>query len=261
MIHYNRSMQRGFSLVELSVVLVILGLLTGGILAGQALIHASELRSISADITRFRTAFAAFQEKYNALPGDMTNATSYWTAAAAGAACITATSTGTATCDGNGSQTIGLNGVSNENFRAWQHLANAGMLEGRFSGVAGSGGANHAVAGENTPPGKISNSLYNVEFIGVYTAASPSAFYFDRQYGNVFRYGKGDTTGWPTVGAITAPELWNIDTKMDDGMPGLGTVFTFKSSAISCADSDDTITARYRSDLTGTYCLAYFLVR
>ena len=62
--------QPGFSLVELSIVLVILGLLTGGILAGQSLIRAAELRSISTDYSRYIAAVQAFRDKYFALPGD-----------------------------------------------------------------------------------------------------------------------------------------------------------------------------------------------
>ncbi|MBN9993879.1 prepilin-type N-terminal cleavage/methylation domain-containing protein, partial [Listeria monocytogenes] len=68
----------GFSLIELSIVLVILGLLTGGILAGQSLIRAAELRSVGEEYQKNRTAVATFRDKYFAIPGDMTNATSFW---------------------------------------------------------------------------------------------------------------------------------------------------------------------------------------
>ncbi|MFZ4541879.1 MAG: type II secretion system protein [Rickettsiales bacterium] len=53
-----------FSLVELSIVLVILGLLVGGILSGQALIRASELRSVSTEQQRYFTAIQTFRDKY-----------------------------------------------------------------------------------------------------------------------------------------------------------------------------------------------------
>ena len=69
---------QGFSLVELSIVLVILGLLTGGILAGQSLIRASELRAATAEYQRYATSIQSFRDKYMALPGDMTNATRFW---------------------------------------------------------------------------------------------------------------------------------------------------------------------------------------
>lgn len=58
------SRKRGFSLVELSIVLVILGLLTGGILAGQSLIRAAELRAVSTEYSRYATAVQSFRDKY-----------------------------------------------------------------------------------------------------------------------------------------------------------------------------------------------------
>ena len=74
----ERAETQGFSLVELSIVLVILGLLTGGILAGQNLIRASELRSVSTQINQLNTAFMTFRDTYFALPGDMRNAQDFW---------------------------------------------------------------------------------------------------------------------------------------------------------------------------------------
>ena len=68
----------GFSLLELSIVLVILGLLAGGVLSGKSLIRAAELRTIGTERDRFRTAMYAFRDKYFMLPGDISNATSFW---------------------------------------------------------------------------------------------------------------------------------------------------------------------------------------
>ncbi|MGB1539971.1 MAG: prepilin-type N-terminal cleavage/methylation domain-containing protein, partial [Rickettsiales bacterium] len=57
-------MNRGFSLVELSIVLVILGLLTGGILGGQSLIRAAEMRAIATEYDAWKTAVNVFKDKY-----------------------------------------------------------------------------------------------------------------------------------------------------------------------------------------------------
>lgn len=118
---------RGFSLVELSIVLVILGLLTGGILTGQSLIRASELRSITTEYNRYIAAAQTFRDKYFALPGDMANATAFWGAAhATPATCKTTASSSALTCNGNADGFIqGVVATSNESFRFWQHLANA----------------------------------------------------------------------------------------------------------------------------------------
>lgn len=85
--------------------LVILGLLVGGVLSGQSLIRAAELRSVAADHARFLTATYAFRDTYFALPGDMNNATSFWGIAGgtgSDAACKSTVSTDARTCNGDG---------------------------------------------------------------------------------------------------------------------------------------------------------------
>lgn len=111
--------QSGFSLVELSIVLVILGLLTGGILGGQALIRAAELRTAMSDYSRYTAAVMSFREKYFALPGDMTNATAFWgdNNTVCPDAGITNGTPGT--CNGNGDSNWGS---QTEQFLVWQHL-------------------------------------------------------------------------------------------------------------------------------------------
>ena len=71
---------RAFSLVELSIVLVILGLLTGGILTGQSLIESATMRRQLADIATLQSATLSFRDKYMAIPGDMPIAQRFWAA-------------------------------------------------------------------------------------------------------------------------------------------------------------------------------------
>ncbi len=102
-------MRAGFSLIELSIVLVILGLLTGGILTGQNLIRAAELRSVTTEFQTYQTAVMTFRDKYFALPGDMRNATDFWGSAGGGgqgAACSSANATTGSTCNGDGNGQI-----------------------------------------------------------------------------------------------------------------------------------------------------------
>ncbi len=66
----------GFTLIELSVVLVIIGLIVGGILVGRDLIEAATLRAVLSQQEQFKTATATFLNKYNCLSGDCLNASS-----------------------------------------------------------------------------------------------------------------------------------------------------------------------------------------
>lgn len=152
----------GFSLVELSIVLVILGLLVGGVLSGRALIRAAELRNITTEFSEWQTALNTFKTRYNALPGDMPNATSFWGNAATGAssgqcaAPLTDAGTGKQTCNGDGNMKIqytwkgALRTDLHEAFRFWQHLQNAGLIAGGYTGTAPAGTATYT--GSNSPP-------------------------------------------------------------------------------------------------------------
>jgi prepilin-type N-terminal cleavage/methylation domain-containing protein len=62
---------QGFTLIELSIVLVIIGLIVGGVLVGQDLIRAAEVRAQITQIEKFNTAVNTFHGKFGALPGDM----------------------------------------------------------------------------------------------------------------------------------------------------------------------------------------------
>ncbi|MAZ80486.1 MAG: hypothetical protein CMP18_01725 [Rickettsiales bacterium] len=74
MFHSTKKSRSAFSLIELSVVLIIIGLLIAGITGGASLIRGSELRAISAEARGFGVAVRAFHTQYNALPGDFDKA-------------------------------------------------------------------------------------------------------------------------------------------------------------------------------------------
>ncbi|MCK0197383.1 prepilin-type N-terminal cleavage/methylation domain-containing protein [Ancylobacter sp. 6x-1] len=216
--HYN-----GFSLVELSIVLVILGLLTGGILVGQSLIRVAELRSVTADMSRYLSAFHAFRDRYMAAPGDMTNATQFWGSVTSdGASCPNGLGTGTHTCDGNGNNRLDTSdGVYYEGTRFWQHLANAGLIEGSYTGVVGT--SPRFVIGENHPAGKLSNTAFRATAFGGATYGTGYTVVWGPQTnaGIGFFFGYGASATGP---ALAPQEAWNIDAKLDDGKPDFGTV-------------------------------------
>lgn len=255
-------MQRGFSLVELSIVLVILGLLTGGILAGQSLIRASELRSISSDLSRYTTALQSFRDRYLAIPGDMANATSFWGKDNTNCPTHTGTAATNGTCNGDGAGSLSRASSSSstgETFQFWRQLALAGLIEGTYSGIAGSSGSRHAVIGTNVPSSKITMVGYSpdpVSGMSHVTWASITS--------NTFIIGKNQTPN-PTEGAFLKPEeLWNIDTKIDDGKPAYGKIMPFYrysyASGNQCSTSDTAAAAEYAVSGTSQSCNMLFVL-
>ncbi|MFZ4542086.1 MAG: type II secretion system protein [Rickettsiales bacterium] len=225
---YHAPLKLGFSLVELSIVLVILGLLVGGILAGQSLIRAAELRSITADYQRYQAAIYSFRDKYFALPGDITNATSFWPSSA----------------NGNGDAILANN---TENYRLWEHLALAGLIEGSYTGyVSPANYSTTPVIGRDVPAGKLSSSYWTSGYLSQSSAVNFEVGYTDLpdiRYNWLFFTGRDPTYGWIayTGTYIMKPEeAWNVDSKIDDGKPASGKV---RSSAISTTCTTTTTSA------------------
>jgi len=73
----NFCINSGFTLVELSVVLVIIGLIVSGVVGGVALVRQSKVRSLITDYNKYKVALNTFKLEYNAIPGDFSNASAY----------------------------------------------------------------------------------------------------------------------------------------------------------------------------------------
>lgn len=215
-------MRNGFSLVELSIVLVILGLLVGGVLTGQSLIRAAELRSVSTEFAKYQAAVNTFRDKYFQLPGDMNNATSFWGAAhATPATCLTTVGTGTQTCNGDGDGLLDPAAAASqygEIFTFWQYLANAGLIEGAYTGR--SGPSNDGQFGGNIPRAKMSNSGWAIYYWGTFPVSDLE--YFEGAYNNSLMFGTKTPNALAGFPALRPEEAWNIDVKMDDGLPANG---------------------------------------
>lgn len=69
--------QKGFTLVEISVVLILIGLITAGVVGGKTMLRQSQLKTIVAEHNKFKAAYDAFKFKFNAVPGDFNKAVSY----------------------------------------------------------------------------------------------------------------------------------------------------------------------------------------
>jgi prepilin-type N-terminal cleavage/methylation domain-containing protein len=236
--------QSGFTLVELAIVLVILGLLTAGVLVGQDMIRSAQMQSITAGLSRYETAVKQFQKQYVALPGDFAEATDVWGAASGGTkdACATASvATAQNTCNGDGDGLIDssagftANWVNTERYLAWKHMANAGIIDGSFTGKTASGSNNDLIApGTNIPRAEFDALGYSIR---TNEAAGSDANWFAGSFAYttvLVLQSIGNTA------ILTPLEAYGIDGKLDDGNPGLGRVQTHRNGATTlgtCATS------------------------
>ena len=127
-----RSKQSGFTLVEIAIVLVIIGLLLGGVLKGQELINSAKIKNLVNDMNGISTAVYGYQDRYKALPGDDLNASSATTPPGRWA--------GTAAGDGNAALTGAFDAAAGtpepESRLFWQHLRLAGFIGGETNSAA-----------------------------------------------------------------------------------------------------------------------------
>jgi len=182
--------QKGFTLVEIAVVLVIIGLLVGGILKGQQMITQARIKSVIADFNGVSAAYYAYRDRYRAVPGNDPNAATRWAGATAG--------------DGDG-HIGGLYNSANpadESRQWWDHLRRAGFLSG---------------TGTNQPFNAVSG------LIGAQTGDGTSP-----NYGPVLgsdAAGTGGLTGIVLCSANLPDKIAiGVDTEMDDGSPASGAV-------------------------------------
>ncbi len=244
-----------FSLVELSIVLVILGLLTGGILQGQSLIRQAELRSVITQYQRYVTATQSFRDKYFQLPGDFNNAQAFWGVQGTNCSGTVTTLTTTGTCNGNGNWTFDAATAASSNgerFQYWRQMALASLIEGNYSGISGPNGAPDHVS-SNAPPGRISNTLWSIANY----VASGSTQYFDGNF-IALSIGLPMSGSGPNNPFLKPEEAWNIDTKLDDGKPATGKIIGNMWNVCTTAASSADTTAQYKLSDSGIDCILNF---
>lgn len=108
-------MKKGFSLIELSIVMIIIGLLIGAVTASRHIINLAEINSVVKDINKYRTAIYNFKLVYQQLPGDFNNASSYFSGVSNG--------------NNNGEIRWGSIGSDDESSDAWIHLQKANIIQ------------------------------------------------------------------------------------------------------------------------------------
>lgn len=236
----------GFTLVEMAMVITIVALIVGAVIGGQRAIRNSEISSLMAEAKSYQSAFAIFQERYTAIPGDFATASSIWPTASNG--------------DGNNLIRAGTNNL-NEAFIAFQHLALAGLIAGNYAGTGTTG-----TAGVNIPRAVITTAAYEFDHPlaadGVVTTAQGDTYFFDGVYPHVLIVGGVNPgAGWyrPLGGFLTPEEMLSLDQKHDDGVPSSGAILTPKAASVANCASGSTAPATYVT--TGNDKTCMFMIK
>lgn len=189
--------QLGFTLIEIAIVLVIIGLLLGGVLKGQELINAARVRNIAAQLDGVKIAYLGFQDRYRVYPGDMPTAT----------AATQIPGTGSVGCAAVG--TCGNGRIDpNENILVWYHLSRAGFITGSYGGTADAGLGFQPTTNINSPGNPYGGHLVLAN---------------DNDYGEV-NATTNTVLNIKTGGVMPATVVAELDRKLDDGLPGTGSL-------------------------------------
>ena len=212
--------QSGFTLVELSIVLVIIGLIVAGVVVGQSLVQQTKLRSVVTDVEKLKINFNTFRLQYGALPGDMSNAMDYW-----GAACGTSTNITNVSPFVNGELNGRCNGNKNkyiewpsfEILKAFQQMSLANIIPSSYSGdnIIPSGSSNDGrlvwVPGTNIPKAPFGDLSGYLLFNDPVTTPQ-----------NVIALGRVLSNSITMGSIITTQDAQSIDSKLDDSLATSG---------------------------------------
>lgn len=230
---------KAFSLVELSIVVIILGLLVASVTVGKDLISAAKMRGLISQLKSFDTQISTFKLKYDDLPGDINNASKR----------------GLGNHDGNGDGLIEDGTADNtpdtfgyEISYFWEHLNKAGFADGAYDGDQ-----NNGTIGETFPQAKHGGGIIVYAENGI----------------NYYHVGLQDSTqGTPRVlnfaNTLVPEDAFSVDNKIDDGLPLKGKLVarsascTENPSSYTCAATPINVTSGGASTTGGEACVHQF---
>lgn len=261
---------RAFTLIELSIVLIIIGLLVGGILVGRELIGQAKIFSVINEANKLKAAYNTFMLKYDAIAGDYNNAIA----------------TGIGTIEGDGDGWVEMyqsSGGIREDYGFWEHMGNSGILKGNYTpfpvgrarGGPNVGGDRYSSCNSaqsiDPPLANTYCSAYADKGWASWSALSPSmaGFRVNHPHGGplyetrtrpgpwrtFFFLGSG-LNAYYTAALFPTIDLHAIDQKTDDGRPYTGKI----QATFEAYDPDDPSTTRISTcmtanDATATYDL------
>jgi len=210
----------GFTLVEIAIVLVIIGLLLGGVLKGQELINSAKVKNIANDFRSAQVMIYGYQEKFRKLPGDDNGAVARWGLAAGH--------------QGNGNGVIAgrwdAETLTTESALLWAHLRRANLATGStdFSSVASAALPTNAEGGRFGISGE--RPIVGMNGGGFYACSD----------------------------AIDGKLALQLDLSMDDGQPNAGAMQGVRQEGgVTQADGSHSAATTYEEGQRYTLCMAY----
>jgi len=241
--------EKGFTLVELAIVMVIIGLLIGGILKGQELIKNAAVSATAAQLKAFESAYTTFVDIYGAKPGDLSTASTKIRACVAANRCRNGDGNGWIYNTNSALYPPGTDDQSvsvSEIYQALKHMAAADLI----------GGVNMTAA-----PGpdalvfsKLGGYLYLGEMLGNNTQYHLGAA-LGGTPGGIYVSQVGAHTWNPRTGRVLTPsETARLDRKIDDGVPGAGSMLAFGQA--TCVEGSS-----YNENFTEKVCSYAYKIR
>lgn len=192
--------RKGFTLLELSVVLVVIGLIVGAVVAGMNLTKNAQTQSVINEFGAYKAAINTFKDKFGALPGDMSDASSFWSTVS----------------NGNGDGQVCC--LTDESAEVWEHLSAAQLILGDYTSTGS------IDPGVTSPLSKASNkAFWWYWYVGLTNNGYGSGNNpINGQTGNFLTITGRSSNNNPRTGVLTPAEALGIDQKIDDGNPSSG---------------------------------------
>jgi prepilin-type N-terminal cleavage/methylation domain-containing protein len=232
----HRKNQDGFTLVEISIVMIIIGLLIGGTFGGMKLIENMQVNKTVQDLKAIESAALTFRDTYGRLPGDMPN-TAARLPSCTDAPCATG---------GNGDRRIGtplwwVNPITDtsENFTFWHHLRAADIVSLEIKNTL------DMSFGEGQPNSPMGDGLRVTDLVVTSTDGC-------RRWDRSLIWIQGDPSG--TMGPIASTncgQMASVDRKLDDGLPNSGVFVNSPQTSVGACAATTACDSTYRATGVG----------
>ena len=250
--------EQGFTLIELSIVLVIIGLIVGGVLVGADMIKAAATRAQISQIEKYNSAVSTFVTKYGYLPGDIPSTSASSFGFYTGSGCngqYTGYRNGDGLIDGGGASVgFPLQQGIGEVALFWSDLSAAGFTDGAFTGTGITCGTSLVLSTTQLPGYFPTAKIGNGNFLYVYETGIYNWFGLSAV--------TSTNSGAALVSGadISVNQAYNMDKKIDDGLPTTGNVVAVYLNTVTArggqqqppSGNPDTASTCYNSS-TNTY--------